>query len=321
MAAKSRKKSKSKKREPSAPSTELDFPLMATGTAGAGQAMVKIPEVLSAGNMRLYRQSRNYEVSFTVDPRYGSQTLEYKFYTLPTNWFTMGAIRHAFKNWRYSVQDELQNAVVADWYDFRINTDNLDGDQTGLQAATFDGDSFNLMELGEYNLSKSSIDDGTDKGFHLFGSVADSYNIFQEYARHVDARHPADDSVGGETSTYNSLHDADSTVLAHFQNSGDAPPYPRDLDASNWKDATLILRDTLITRPVAGIGRLKTRIMDAPLGLVFVTLQSDGSGLDFSTTESNMTMHVKSGSYKGVSSQPIINYPSDLRLATARSNR
>ena len=294
---------------------------MASGTAGAGQAMVAVPQVLSAGNMRLYRQSRNYEVAFSVDPSYSASLVEAKFYTLPTNWFTIGAIRHAFRNWRYSIQDELQNAVVADWYDFRISTDNLDGDQTGFTGCTFDGDSYNAMEQGEYLMSKTSIDDGTDKGFHLFGTSADSYNIFLEYAKHIDAGHPADDTVGGMVSTYNNLHDADSSVLSHFQNSGDSPPYPRNLDESQWADAPLILRDSILTRPTNAMGRHRTKTFNAPLGLVFVTYELNGSDTDMSTTEPRIILHAKSGSYKGVSSQPIVNYPKNLKLSTARSNR
>ena len=302
-------------------STELQFPLVATGTAGAGQAMLQVDKVLSAVNMRLYRQSMVYPVKFDVHVAATDDQRELKFYTLSHNWFTMGAIKHAFKNFRYSIQEELQNANVSKWYDFRVDNGNLDGDQTALVSAGFDGDGYNAHELGEYSTSKTSISDGTDKGFCLFGSLGDHYNIFQEYARHIDAGHPADETVGGETSTYNNLHDGDSSVMGLLQTTGDSPPYPRDLDGSNWADATLVLRDVIHFDGNGAQGRTSTRFMDAPLGIVFVVQESNGSATDITTSEPTITMTVKGGSYKGTGAVPIFKYPKDLRLASARSNR
>lgn len=322
MAKKRSRKSRARRKAVKlAGSTELQFPLLASGSAGVGQAIIQADKILSAVNMRLYRQSMVYPVKFRVDPVALSSTMEYRFYTLSHNWFTMGAIKHAFKNFRYSIQEELQNANVSKWYDFRVDNGNLDGDQTALVSCSFDGDGYNAHELGEYSTSKTSIADGTDKGFCLFGALADHYNIFQEYARHIDAGHPADESVGGETSTYNSLHDGDSSVMGLLQTTGDSPPYPRDLDGSNWKDATLVLRDTITFDADGALGRLSTSYMDAPLGIVFVTKQVAGSATDMSTTEPSMIMTVKGGSYKGTGAVPIFKYPKDLRLATARSNR
>ena len=269
MAKKGARKSRARRKAVKlAGSTELQFPLLASGTAGDGQAMVQADKILSGVNMRLYRQSMVYPVRFAVDPVNTTNVMEYKFYTLSHNWFTMGAIKHAFKNFRYSIQEELQNANVSKWYDFRVDNGNLDGDQTALVSASFDGDGYNAHELGEYSTSKTSISDGTDKGFCLFGSLGDHYNIFQEYARHIDAGHPADETVGGETSTYNNLHDGDSSVMGLLQTTGDSPPYPRDLDGSNWADATLVLRDAITIDPANALGRMSTSFMDAPWEIV-----------------------------------------------------
>lgn len=320
MAQKKRSK-RAKKAVKIAQATELQFPLLADGTAGAGQGMVQVDKILSAVNMRLYRQSMVYPVRFTVQAMNTSSVDEYKFYTLPHNWFTLGAVKHAFKNFRYSIQKELVNANVSKWYDFRVENTNLDGDQDNLVSCSFDGDSYNAHELGEYETSKTSIDDGTDQGFHLFGDLANAYNIFDEYAKHVDAGHPADDSVGGVTTTYTNLHDGDASVMGLLQTTGDAPPYPRNLDGGNWADATLVLRHSITIDPASGSVPRSTPFMDAPLGIVFVVREVSGTGTDFSTSEPMLIMTVKGGSYKGTGAVPIFKYPKDLRLASAKSNR
>lgn len=320
MARKMRSK-RAKKAVKIASSTELQFPLVGSGTDGDGQAMLQVDKVLSAVNMRLYRQSMVYPVKFNCHAKNSTNVFEYKFYTLSHNWFTLGAIKHAFKNFRASIQKELVNANVSKWYDFRVDNGNLDGDQAALVSCSFDGDGYNAHELGEYSTSKTSIDDGTDKGFCLFGSLADHYNIFQEYARHVDAGTPADETVGGETTTYNNLHDGDSSVMGLLQTTGDSPPYPRDLDGSNWKDATLVLRHSITVDPANAIGSLSTPYMDAPLGIVFVTRTTNGSAADFPTDAPELSLIVKSGGYKGTGAVPIFKYPKDLLLSTNRSNR
>lgn len=301
--------------------TELTMALVASDGTGDGLGVVAVDQQLAAMNMRLYRQSMTYTVKCNVvAPNSGTRTT-YKFFTLANNWFTLGAIKHAFRNWRYSIQDELQNASVGKWHDFRLADTNLDGDNSRLTTFSFDGNSYNALETGEYSYAKSSIDDGTDKTFGLFGDLGDQYNIFDEYAKHVDAKHPADDSVGGTTTTYNNLHDSDASVMGHLATGFDAPPYPRNLDGSNWADAVLVEKAAVSVDPDGAIGPMSTGFFDAPLGLVFCYKLVAGTGTDFATDIPELHLHVKSGQYKGVDAKPIFRYPSDLRLATARSNR
>ena len=319
--ARKKKMKRTRKSLKMANDTELTFPLVATDGTGAGLAVVATDQQLAVMNMRLYRQSMSYTVKFSAPaPNSGTRTT-YKFFTLANNWFTLGAIKHAFRNWRFSIQDELQNAAPGKWHDFRLADTNLDGDNARMLANSFDGDSYNALETGEYQYSISSIDDGTDKTFGLFGDLADQYNIFDEYAKHLDAQHPADETVGGATTTYNNLHDADASVMGHLATGFDTPPYPRNLDGGNWADAVLIERASISVDPDGAIGPMSTPYFDAPLGLVFCYKLVAGSGTDFATDTPEVLLHVKPGSYKGVDAKPILRFPKDLRLATAKSNR
>jgi hypothetical protein len=61
--------------------------------------------------------------------------------------------------------------------------------------------------------------------------------------------------------------------------------------------------------------------MDAPLGFVFITKELNGTATDIDTAVPELILRVKSGGYKGVSARPIVRWPGDLRLASARSNK
>ena len=302
--------------------TQTDVALIAADGTGAGQAMVRVDKVLAQMNHRLYRHAMNYQVSFKhlVAPGTTAQHT-YRFFTLPSNWFTMGAIRYAFRNWRYGIQNELGGGnPQGSWLDFRISTANPDGDNAVLNGATFDGDGYNALDAGEYNISEAAIDDGTDKSFSLFGDLADHFNVFDEYAKHLDAKKP-DDSAITVANTYQGLSDADDTVREALVEKFDTPPYPQDLAGTNWADAVLVLQDEVRYDGDGAQGILSTKTFNAPLGVVFITKTVNSTDTDLSTSVPELLMRVKGGSYKGVSAQPIVRWPGDLRLSTAKSNR
>ena len=101
----------------------------------------------------------------------------------------------------------------------------------------------------------------------------------------------------------------------------DNPPYPNDLSGTNWADAVMVLQDSIAFDGGAGPGSLQTRTFDAPLGFVFVVKTDDGTDTDFSTSHPELILRVKAGSYKGTAAKPIVRWPGDLRLASAKSNR
>lgn len=317
-----RKTSKKAKRMALASDTQRDVALLADSATGVGQAMLRVDKVLSQMNHRLYRHAMNYQVSFKhlVAPGTTAQHT-YKFFTLPSNWFTMGAVRYAFRTWRFAIQNELGGGnPQGSWLDFRMSTANPDGDNASLNGATFDGDGYNALDAGEYNISECAIDDGTDKGFCLFGALADHFNIFNEYAKHLDSRKPDDSSIT-VMNTYTGLSDADDSTRESLVEKFDTPPYPQDLSGTEWADATLVLQDQVRYDGDGAQGILTTKTFDAPLGLVFVVKTVNSTDTDLSQTVPELIMRVKPGSYKGVSAQPIVRWPGDLRLASAKSNR
>lgn len=320
------KKSKrgSRKAMPMANDTELSSALIAADGTGVGQAIVNVSRNLCKTNMRLYRQSMSYPVSFrSTGAGYDGNTISYQFYTLANNWFTQGAIKFAFRNWRASLQEELTaGAKVGRWIDFRIESTNPDGDNTTLGPHSWDGDGYNALEDGEYtNSSTTTGTDGSEDGFSLFGSLAGHFNIFDEYAKYLDSGKP-DDSSATTANVYSGLISGDDNLTREsLSEDYDTPPYPQDLSGTNWADAVMILQDTITYDGNTGPISLSSRTFDAPLGFVFVYKESNGTAVDFSTTDPELICRVKSGAYKGTGARPIVRFPQDLRLATARSNR
>lgn len=319
------KKSKrmSRKATPMANDTELVSALIAADTTGDGQAIVNVSHNLCKANMRLYRQSMSYPVSFKTTGQYTTNVVQYNFYTLANNWFVHGAIKFAFRNWRASLQEELTaGAKVGKWIDFRIEATNPDGDNTILNPHSWDGDGYNALDAGEYvNSSTTTGTDGSEDGFSMFGSLAGHFNIFEEYAKYLDSGKP-DDSSATTANIYSGLIAGDDNLTREsLSEDYDTPPYPQDLSGTNWADAVMILQDSLTIDPANAPSSISTRTFDAPLGFVFVTKNVNGSLADFTTTAPEIICRVKAGSYKGTGARPIVRFPQDLRLATARSNR
>lgn len=317
-------KKRASKKMKRAGDTELSSQLLAADGTGEGAGMVSIPYTLSRANHRLYRQSMTYPVSFQVLPP-DDNTYTYQFFTLPSNWFTLGAIRFAFRQWRASIQEELTSgAKVGRWMDFRIESTNPDDDNTTLNPVSYDGDTYNLLETGEFTTSTTTTGvDGSEDGFNLFGALSGHFNIFNEYAKYLDSGKP-DDSSATTANVYSGLIEGDDNLTREsLSEDYDTPPYPQDLAGTNWANAVMVLKDSITYDGNGAYGTLRTLTFDAPLGLVFVQRRTanDMARNDFSTSVPELMMRVKPGSYKGTDAKAIINWPRDLRLATARSNR
>lgn len=314
---------KKAKMVPMASDTETHVALLAADASGVGQSTVDVVEELCKINHRLYRQAMTYQVSFkTTGEISGGSAVTYRFYTLANNWFVHGACKYAFRNWRAALQEELMGGASQGRYlDWRIANTNPDGDASKLVGASWDGDGYNALDSGEYNFSTVTGDDGAEDSFNMFGALSGHFNIFNEYAKYLDTRKPDDQAVTVAAS-YDGLHVGDDLLTREgLVEDFDNPPYPKDLSGTNWADAVMTLQDTISFDGSGGTTTIASRIMDAPLGFVFITKELNGTATDIDTAAPELILRVKSGGYKGVSARPIVRWPGDLRLATARSNR
>lgn len=295
--------------------TQRTIPLVATTTNVAGNHLVRGNLELSKMNNRLYRQCRNYQLQFGFNPS-GSETNRVKisFYTLPDTWFVRGAIRHAYETYMQCMSDELNAGIkMAKWHDFNINEQNPDAVWDYMGGALFDGDGWAVTTADE-SITDSSVTDagGTSQQFHLIGNLANSFNIFREYAKKLNYSVSDDESVSSDQ-PYDGLLDLDDAdVLAER---GDRAPYDRDFSSFLPEDTTvddaqgqniLVQQDVLYFEPDTNQGRLLTRSMTAPLGLVWIVKHDDGSASDFLTGYPELTLISSPGSYKGVKAPSLV---------------
>ncbi len=291
---------------------QLNIPLCATAdtTDAEGTLIVRANRELGVMNNKLYRQCRNYDVSFTHTPVTNvtaRQTLY--FWTLPNTWFVRGAIKYAFNTYMQAHEDELRAGVkFARWHDFVIDEQNADDVWEYSQAELFDGDEHSHISADEA-VSDTQItknDGSTAMTFRLLGSDSNAYNIFNEYANMLKYRTSTDESVASDQPYEGLLDLKDADKMAEV---GDQAPYDRDF-SSFLHDGTddqniLCLQDTIVIDPNGGIGGKSTRTFTAPLGLVWVHKYHDNALADFSQTWPTLIMRAKPGGYNGVSARSL----------------
>lgn len=300
--------------------TERTIPIKAVTdtTDGEGNMVIHTNTALSRMNGRLYRQARTYRVKFglvTIPQNDGGYNVCYDFFTLPNTYFVHGAIKSAFDMYMQAHEDELAAGVkFARYHDFSINDQNPTGVWEASGPCLWDGKAdgnWGLLTANE-SISDSSVTDsgGTSQGFHILGNIANSYNIFREYAKKLNYR-----PQPGTTSSdqpYDGLLDLDDAD--DMAEKGDLAPYDRDFsdflpeDTNVDDDAgqnLLLHRAAIAFDSNAGIGRLTTSYFDAPLGLVWVrkTLTGVESALNTGTPE--LTLTCAPGDYKGVMSHSL----------------
>lgn len=306
--------------------TQRNIPILCTTdtTDGEGNMLVQTQIAASRMNNRLYRMTRNYEVSFSLvtGPRHdGGDNVNIGFYTLPDTWFVRGAIRHAYNTYMQAHQDELDAGVkFAKYHDFVINEQNPDHVWEYSRPALFDGGSTaaadgGWAELGaDEILGDSTVTDsaGTSKGFHVFGNLANSFNIFREYANLLNYRVSADESVSSSQPYEGLLDLEDADDMAE---KGDQAPYDTDWSSFLPDDTTvddnqgqnlLVYQDEIAVDSASGPGKFSTRTFTAPLGLVWVKKHVSGSESAFSETQPELILRLAPGSYKGVKAPSLV---------------
>lgn len=305
---------------------QRSIPILCTTdtTDGEGNMIVQAAQAASRMNNRLYRQLRNYEVSFslkTAPSHDGGANLSFGFYTLPDTWFVRGAIKHAYTTYMQAHQDEIAAGVqFSKWHDFTLNEQNPDHVWEYSQAALWDGGSTASADGGWATISAdethtdSSVTDssGTSQGFNVFGNLANSYNIFREYANLLKYRRPTDESVGSDQPYEGLLDLEDADDMAE---KGDQAPYDRDFSTFLPDDTTvddnqghnlLVFQDEIVVDSSGGPGKFSTRTFTAPLGLVFCRKHVSGSETAWGTTEPELLLRLAPGSYKGVKAPSLV---------------
>lgn len=300
--------------------TERTLPLkcITDTTDGEGNLVIQANLALSMMNGRLYRQGRDYRVKFAMIPspqHDGGSHVGFEFFTLPNTYFVHGAIKSAFDTYMLLHQDELAAGVkFAKWHDFSINEQNPTGVWEYAVPALWDGTAdanFGSLTANE-TITDSSVTDsgGTSQGFHLLGNLANSYNIFREYAKKLNYR--AQPGTVSSDQPYDGLLDLDDAD--DMAEKGDLAPYDRDFSDFIPDDATvdddagqnlLLHRASITYKSNGAIGSLSTPYFDAPLGLVWCRKYVGGSESAFSTTIPEIRMTVAPGDYKGVKSHSL----------------
>jgi hypothetical protein len=288
-------------------------------TDGEGNMVVQTNLALSKMNGRLYRQCRTYRVKFnliTAPVHDAGANVNIEFFTLPNTYFVHGAVNYAFKQYMNLHADELAAGIkFARYHDFSINEQNPTGVWEYASPALWDGTADGGMASLTANetITDSSVTDagGTSQGFHLLGNLANSYNIFREYAKRLNYR-PQPGTVSSDQ-PYEGLLDLDDAD--DMAEKGDLAPYDRDFSDFIPDDATvdddagqnlLLHRGTITYDVAAGPGRISTGYFDAPLGLVWCRKTVSGSESAWNTTNPELTLTVAPGDYKGVMSHSLI---------------
>lgn len=286
--------------------TEIHIPLRASSAdaTDAGDAIIQVDKCLSMMNHRLYRQCRNYELSLQYNPVNPAASYEVEIYTFPDNYFVRGAIAHAYDTWLRSIQDELDAGVkLSRWYDFRINEQDPDSSWDFLVPSVFDGDSSNSLSPDEYTETSVIGTDLSVEGFHVMGTLSNSFNIFAEYAKVLNTRRSTSPAVTSDESYAGLLPGGEDQE--HLVETGDLPPYDHDFGDFWDTGDILVLRDKLFVDISNGATRVTSRQFKAPLGMVYCRLQTNDSDTDFATGGSPLIMHCKPGDYMGVAADSL----------------
>jgi hypothetical protein len=251
------------------------------------RVLADVPKLLSQMNHRLYRQSRVYEVSISVDADLPDNT-SLDVYALADTWMVHNALQMAKDAFDESnaEEKEMLNGKVARWNDFRVKT-GVSGTGT-YQATTFLKGTLAATPYtaGEFVNSKVVDQAGATRLFTWGPGTASDYSIIEEYDA---AGNTSWDPTYPATGPYNGLlPNLEAGAASALQGDGNQPPYDaQDIGQNIW-----VKVGTLHLGP--GRQRLSTGFFKAPCGMVII----DGAAV--SEYNGNLSIEVKGGDYKGV---------------------
>jgi hypothetical protein len=269
---------------------KLNVEQLAPATA---DAYMSVSKLLSQVNHRLYRQSRVYECSVSIDANVADATTV-DVYALADTWYLKGALKLAKAAWDASNSEEIamNGGRVARWNDFRV-TPGLTGFQE-LRAVQFRQATLAQVAFiaGQFNDSQVVDQVGVTRTFSMGDTnPATQFGIIDEY----DAQSGTDsDPENPSTSPYNGLlPNQDAAAAQAISEFGSEPPY----NANGYQRGVWVKVGTI--HLAAGRQRLSTGFFKAPLGLIALR------GVGFLSAP-DITVEVKGGDYKGVMSHSML---------------
>ena len=253
-------------------------------------------KLLSRHNHRLYRQGRTYEIRIGLDPDINGI---YEVYALRPDWMVMKAWQKAFEAFMNNSKEEMKSVGNnrARWQDFRVAQLGLtgtDGDLNGVMRGAASATPVSITS-GEHILSEVTDESGTQYTFSwVTATGGTTLNILEEYEKMGNVN--TSPAVAETTVGYEVLDDDRQDLQAsHLTNDGNIPPYDKD----NLESSTPLVKVATIGQVAPGLGVLSTGYFTAPCGL-FVVRKISGD--DLSSTNADLYLEVKAGTYKGVAS-------------------
>lgn len=265
---------------------------VAQPTPVAANAFADVGSLLSKVNHRLYRQSRYYECSVTIDSNVADGTTV-DVYALADTWWTQKSLQLAKQAWDESNAEEkmMLNGKVARWNDFRVQA-GLSG-FGGLNPIQFSRVTLANVPFvtGEFEDSTVVDQAGVTRNFTWGVGTATSYSLMDEYnATGNTSADPQNPATGAYTGL---LPNLEAGAAAALQDDGNLPPY----DANNYGSGYWVKVGTI--HLASGRQRLSTGYFTAPCGLIALT---NVGFLD----NPDIQIEIKAGDYKGVKAPSIL---------------
>jgi len=258
----------------------------------AANATVSVPSLLSQVNHRLYRQSRIYECSVTIDSNVADGTTV-DVYALADTWYLNGALKLAKEAWDKSNAEEIEmnGGKTARWNDFRVSAGLTGFGATRVDQFRKDTLAVVPFTAGDFDPAQVVDQAGVTRTFTLGGGSATTYDIFEEYDEQSGtSSDPTIPSTGPYTGLLPNLETAAAQAISEY---GNEPPY----NATGYGLGIWVKVGTL--HLASGRQRLSTGFFKAPMGKIALTNVGFLTAPDIQVT-------VKGGDYKGVMSHSML---------------
>lgn len=270
---------------------------LGSSTDASPHKLIDVGRTLSVVNHRLYRQGKTYQVKLDLDTQINAG--KYTVWALVDTWYIQKAWQLARATYEKSMADEraqMGPTMAARWEDFRVNA----GIGGILQTYPYRYDSTltGASDLdGEFEATRITFSDGSTQRVFSWGATGGGQLGMLEEFDKLDNTQTA---LVSTALAYAGVDDETQEAASDdLKERGNLPPYNQtNFSARVWvKIATL---DTTASGSPTATARLSTGYFNAPCGLIVVETPTPNTAL-----AGQLTMTVKSGSYKGVAGMNI----------------